>query len=103
MTDQGAMHAQEMSRPWMRWQTSAPLGPQAFLGKHEHIVGFAPHELERVSQCGGPRIGISTQPPVWLPTQNELYVVPGGQAPASVIGTHVGAGPQRLVDGWTQN
>ena len=87
----------------MRWQKSAPLGAQALLGKHEHIEGLVPQVLERVAQCGGPRMGIATQPPLGFPMQNELNMVPAGQTPASFCGTHCGAAPHRLVDGWTQN
>jgi hypothetical protein len=87
----------------MRWQTSAPLGPQASRGMHEQPRELASHVFARVAQCAGPRMGIWTQPPLELPMQNELNIVPGGHAPASSRGTHWGAGPQRLVDGWTQN
>jgi hypothetical protein len=81
---------------------SAPFGAQAFLEKHEHIEEFAPHVLERVTQCGAPRIGMSTQPPVELPAQKALYMVPAGQPPPSVIGTHCGTAPQELVEGCMQ-
>ena len=87
----------------MRWQMSAPFGAQALPDKHEQVEGFAPQVLVRIAQCGGPRIGMATQPPVELPVQNDVNTVPEGQAPASVIGTHCGTAPQKLVDGWTQN
>src|SRR5690242_19293264 len=72
------------------------------LGKHAHVTVVGPHAGGTFSQWGGPRMGIFTQPPLWLPTQNALNVVPGGHAPASSRGTHSGAGPHWLVDGWTQ-